>query len=138
MKEPTDKSLQLMRTYVQKYQEKTGTTSHPDPSVSEGVIKGLAHHKDVLGKPLCPCNFYPDKAHEAQSRRWICACDEMKRWKYCHCLLFVRPDGLPITEYLPEDHEGRQTYGLVTDPTPDQGRESREQPPSPPPPPKQK
>jgi ferredoxin-thioredoxin reductase catalytic chain len=36
--------------------------------------------------------------------------------------LFVREDGLPITEYLPEGHEGREVYGIVTDPTPDKGR----------------
>jgi ferredoxin-thioredoxin reductase catalytic chain len=48
----------------------------------------------------------------------------MKKWKYCHCLLFVTPEGLPITEYLPEDHEGRQIYGLVRDPTPGKGREA--------------
>ena len=89
---------------------------------------GLAAHIDELGRPLCPCNFYPDKAAElAASRRWVCACDEMKRYKYCHCLLFVSPEGFPITEYLPEEHEGRQIYGLVKDPTPDKGREARHQ-----------
>ena len=31
-------------------------------------------------------------------------------------------EGLPITEYLPEDHEGRQAYGLRKDPNPDLGR----------------
>ena len=46
----------------------------------------------------------------------------MQIYKYCHCLLFVREDGLPITEYLPEGHEGRDIYGIVTDPTPDKGR----------------
>jgi hypothetical protein len=56
--------------------------------------------------------------------RWICACDEMKNWKYCQCLPFVTPEDRPITEYLPENHEGRQTYGLVKDPTPGNGRES--------------
>jgi ferredoxin-thioredoxin reductase catalytic chain len=133
VKEPSEKSLELMRTYVAKYREKTGTAGHPDADVGEGVIKGLAYHRDTLGKPLCPCNFYPDKALEATSRRWICACDEMKRWKYCHCLLFVRPDGLPITEDLPPGHEGREQYGVNADPTPDKGRESRDQDPSPPP-----
>ena len=39
-------------------------------------------------------------------------------------------DGLPITEYLPEDHEGRQAYGLVTDPTPEKGRALRHKAPS--------
>lgn len=134
MKEPTEKSLKKMWTYVEKYQAKTGTTSHPDRAVTEAVVMGLANNVDELGKPLCPCNFYPDKKKEAQSRRWMCACDEMKKWKYCHCLLFVREDGLPVTEYLPEDHEGRKIYGVVKDPTPEKGRESRDLPLSPPPP----
>jgi ferredoxin-thioredoxin reductase catalytic chain len=38
--------------------------------------------------------------------------------------LFVRPDGQPITEHLPEGHEGRAAWGLVKDPTPDSGREA--------------
>jgi ferredoxin-thioredoxin reductase catalytic chain len=46
----------------------------------------------------------------------------MQKYKYCHCLLFVTPEGVPITEYLPEDHEGRQAYGIVRDPVPDKGR----------------
>ena len=37
----------------------------------------------------------------------------------------MTPEGSPITEYLPEDHEGRSIYGEVKDPTPDKGRESR-------------
>jgi ferredoxin-thioredoxin reductase catalytic chain len=49
----------------------------------------------------------------------------MQIYKYCHCLLFVDAQGLPITEYLPEDHDGRKTYGLVKDPTPDKGRALR-------------
>ena len=38
----------------------------------------------------------------------------------------MTPEGLPITEYLPEDHIGRETYGLVKDPTPDKGRSLRD------------
>ncbi|MEW6298780.1 MAG: ferredoxin-thioredoxin reductase catalytic domain-containing protein [Thermodesulfobacteriota bacterium] len=126
MTQPSEKSLKRMRAYVQKYWQKTGTSAHPDPEVTEAVIMGLAANLDEVGRPLCPCNFYPDKKAEVErSREWVCACDEMKRWKYCHCLLFVTPEGLPITEYLPEDHEGRQIYGLVHDPTPDKGREAR-------------
>jgi ferredoxin-thioredoxin reductase catalytic chain len=41
-------------------------------------------------------------------------------------MLFVNEDGFPITEYLPEDHEGRQTYGLIKDPNPDKGRPMRD------------
>lgn len=110
--------------YVEKYREKSGTCSGPDISVSEAVIDGLARNMDEVGRPLCPCNFYPDKKKEvAESRQWLCACDEMKKYKFCHCLLFATPEGLPITEYLPEDHYGREAYGVVKDPTPTKGRE---------------
>ncbi len=126
---PTDKSLARMRTYVEKYWAKTGTSPHPNAAVTDAVVTGLAVNLDELGRPLCPCNFYPDKQAEvARSREWICACDEMKQWKYCHCLLFMAPDGMPITEYLPEDHEGRESYGLVKDPPPELGREAVRKP----------
>jgi ferredoxin-thioredoxin reductase catalytic chain len=122
--EPTDKSLNKIENYVAKYREKTGTCAHPDPEIPAGVIKGLAYHLDVLGRPLCPCNYYPDKKAQVEnSREWNCACDEMKKYKFCHCLLFVTPEGEPITEYLPEDHYARQAYGVVKDPTPGKGRE---------------
>lgn len=122
MKPPAQIHIDKMRAYARKFAEKSGTSLHPDPSVTETVVMGLASHLEELGRPLCPCNFYPDAKEEAKLRRWICACDEMQRYKYCHCLLFVTPDGLPITEHLPEDHEGRQSYGVVKDPTPEQGR----------------
>lgn len=124
--QPSDSAMTRIRTYVEKYRRKTGTVAHPNHDVTESVVLGLAQNVDETGRPLCPCNFYADKKAElAGSRRWVCACDEMKQFKYCHCLLFVRPDGLPITEYLPEGHEGRDIYGVVNDPTPDKGRESR-------------
>jgi ferredoxin-thioredoxin reductase catalytic chain len=126
MSEPSDKSMKRMEIYVEKYLEKTGTSAHPTEGVTEAVVKGLAGNIDELGRPLCPCKFFPDKKEELErSREWVCACDDMKIYKYCHCLLFVAPDGLPITEHLPEDHEGRQIYGVVKDPTPDKGRELR-------------
>lgn len=121
--EPSEVSKSKMRRYIEKYWEKTGTTGHPDKEVTEAVVNGLAANVEELGRPLCPCNFYPDKKKEIESRRWLCACDEMKKYKYCHCLLFVRPDGLPITEYLPENHEARISLGVIKDPTPVKGRE---------------
>jgi ferredoxin-thioredoxin reductase catalytic chain len=125
---PSPASVEKIRRYVQKYREKSGTTGHTGPEVGEAVILGLAANAEELGRPLCPCNFYPDKQAELREhgRRWVCACDEMKKWKYCHCLLFVTPEGLPVTEYLPPDHEGRTVYGLVLDPTPLKGREAAE------------
>ncbi len=123
----SEAAIQRMRKFVEKYCEKSGTTTHPDREVTEVVIQGLASHYETLGKPLCPCRFYPDKAEEIKHRTWICACDDMQIYKYCHCLLFVNSEGLPITEYLPEDHDGRKTYGLVPDPTPDKGRALRNQ-----------
>ena len=37
-------------------------------------------------------------------------------------MLFCDEEGFPITEYLPEDHEGREMYPGRTDPMPDKGR----------------
>jgi len=122
---PTEQSLKRIELYVLKYREKTGTSGHPEEDITKAVIDGLAANMDEVGRPLCPCNFYLDKRQELEQhgRRWICACDEMKKYKFCHCLLFVTPEGLPITEYLPEDHYARSCYGVVKDPTPDKGRE---------------
>ena len=122
---PSEVSLKKIELYVLKYREKSGTCGHPDQEVTTSVVNGLAANMDEVGRPLCPCNFYPDKKKELEEhgRRWLCACDEMKKFKFCHCLLFTTPEGLPITEYLPEDHYGRETYGLVKDPTPNKGRE---------------
>lgn len=122
---PTQKSLDRINKFVKTYCEKSGTTTHPEAEVLEAVVLGLAAHLDELGKPLCPCRFYKDKQAEATHRTWICACDDMQIYKYCHCLLFVNEAGLPITEYLPQDHVGRQAYGEVKDPTPNQSRPLR-------------
>lgn len=127
MKPPSQKSLDKMWNFARRFAEKSGTVFSPVEGVTESVITGLASHVDELGKPLCPCNFYPDKEAESKRRRWNCACDEMQIYKYCHCLLFVNEEGLPITEHLPEGHEGREIYGLVKDPTPDKGRALRGQ-----------
>jgi ferredoxin-thioredoxin reductase catalytic chain len=125
MDQPSPETLARMRTYAEKFAAKTGTVFHPDPQITDAVIQGLAHHVETLGRPLCPCNFYPDKQAELEQRRWVCACDEMQKYKYCHCLLFVREDGLPITEHLPDGHEGKEAYGMIADPTPALGRALR-------------
>jgi len=125
VKEPSLASQEKMWNYARKYAERSGTAFSPVEGVTEVVIMGLAQHMDDLGRPLCPCNFYPDKVQEIQQRRWLCPCDEMQIYKYCHCLLFVREDGMPITEHLPEGHEGREMYGEQPDPTPELGRAQR-------------
>lgn len=122
---PSDKSSKRVEKLIESFTAKTGTTTHPDSAVTDAVALGLANHIDELGKPLCPCRFYPDKQEEVQHRTWICPCDDMQIYKYCHCLLFVDEAGQPITEHLPESHDGRQIYGIVADPTPDQGRALR-------------
>ena len=48
------------------------------------VVLGLAQNVDEIGRPLCPCRFYPDKKEEVQHRTWVCACDDMQIYKYCH------------------------------------------------------
>ncbi|MFZ4714344.1 MAG: ferredoxin-thioredoxin reductase catalytic domain-containing protein [Bacteriovoracaceae bacterium] len=122
MIKPSEKSIERMNKLVSTFNQKSGTTTHPDPEVTESVVLGLSKNLDDLGKPLCPCRFYPNKTEEIKNRTWICPCDDMQIYKYCHCLLFTTKEGLPITEYLPENHEGRAIYGVVKDPTPDLGR----------------
>jgi ferredoxin-thioredoxin reductase catalytic chain len=126
VKQPTEASLARVQKLVDSYCRKSGTTTHPEKAVTESVVLGLAKNLDDLGRPLCPCRFYPDKKEEVRHRTWICACDDMQIYKYCHCLLFVNEKGQPITEYLPEGHEGRAIHGLVPDPTPGQGRPLRD------------
>ncbi len=84
MEQPSEKNIQRMWKYVEKYTKKSGTYLHPDRSITEALVMGLAHHLDTVKRPLCPCNFYPDKEAEAKLRRWMCACNEMKKYKYCH------------------------------------------------------
>ena len=40
-------------------------------------------------------------------------------------MLFCDSEGLPITEHLPDEHEGREAYGLLEDPHPEKGRALR-------------
>jgi len=123
--QPSENNLKRIEKMVGSYNQKSGTVTHPDPKVTEGVVLGLAHHLDTIGRPLCPCRYYPDKTEEIKHRTWICPCEDMNIYKYCHCLLFTNAAGLPVTEYLPEDHEGHAIYGLVKDPTPELGRPLR-------------
>lgn len=78
------KSLKKMWKFVRAFAERSGSYLHPQPEITEFLVIGLAKHVDELGRPLCPCNFYEDKAEEVKSSTWICPCDEMQKWKYCH------------------------------------------------------
>jgi ferredoxin-thioredoxin reductase catalytic chain len=82
--EASEANLRKMWRFVEAFAEKSGTHLHPQREVTEYLVIGLARHIDEVGRPLCPCNFYEDKAKEARSSTWICACDEMQRYKYCH------------------------------------------------------
>jgi len=84
MDNPSEKGMQKAQRLVDNFTKKSGTFLHPEAIVSEGVILGLAKHIDDLGKPLCPCRFYPDKEAEVQHRTWICPCADMQIYKYCH------------------------------------------------------
>ena len=123
--QPSEKAMQRMRRLVENFTQKSGTYTSPVEGVTESVILGLAQNVDEVGRPLCPCRFYPDKTEEVKHRTGICPCDDMQIYKYCHCLLFVDKEGMPITEHLPEDHEGKEMYGLIEDPHPDKGRALR-------------
>ncbi len=76
--------IDKMWKFVEKFAEKSGSYLHPQREITEFLVIGLAKNIEEVGRPLCPCNFYEDKAEEAKSSEWSCACDEMQKYKYCH------------------------------------------------------
>lgn len=80
----TDANMAKMWKFVESFAAKSGTSLHPQREITEFLVIGLAKNIEEVGRPLCPCNFYPDKAEEAKSSTWSCPCEEMQRWKYCH------------------------------------------------------
>src|ERR1700739_1926485 len=68
MAEPSKANIDKMWAYARKYAEKSGTALHPDVSVTEAVVQGLAKHIEEVGRPLCPCNFYPAPRAPADHR----------------------------------------------------------------------
>jgi ferredoxin-thioredoxin reductase catalytic subunit len=80
----SEKNIAKMWKFVENFANKSGSYLHPQREITEFLVIGLAKHIDELGRPLCPCNFYEDKAAEAKSSQWVCACEEMQKFKYCH------------------------------------------------------
>ena len=89
MDEPPEKSQQRVQKLVDSFTEKSGTHAHPEPETTEAVMLRLAQHLDQLGRPLYPCIFYPEKTEEIKHRTWVCLCEDMQTYEYCHSLLFV-------------------------------------------------
>ena len=78
------KNVEKMWKFVENFAQKSGSYLHPQREITQFLVIGLARHIDEVGRPLCPCNFYEDKAEEAKSSTWISACEEMQKYKYCH------------------------------------------------------
>eukprot|EP00425_Heterocapsa_triquetra_P003276 CAMPEP_0195059476 /NCGR_PEP_ID=MMETSP0448-20130528/6967_1 /TAXON_ID=66468 /ORGANISM="Heterocapsa triquestra, Strain CCMP 448" /LENGTH=190 /DNA_ID=CAMNT_0040089759 /DNA_START=1 /DNA_END=573 /DNA_ORIENTATION=- len=90
--EPDDKTIETMRKFSVQYAKVTDTRFCSDLSVSGVVVMGLAHHKETLGAPLCPCRHYEDKQAEAKDGYWNCPCVPMRERHECHCMLFLEKD----------------------------------------------
>jgi ferredoxin-thioredoxin reductase catalytic chain len=88
----SDKALELMKNFAEKYAQRTDTYFCVDPSVTAVVIEGLAKHKEELGAPLCPCRHYEDKKAEVANAFWNCPCVPMRERNDCHCMLFIMKD----------------------------------------------
>ena len=83
-RQASPQNIEKMWRFVEPFVAKSGTYLPPQREITEFLVIGLAKNIDEVGRPLCPCNFYEDKAEEAKSSRWSCACEEMQRFKYCH------------------------------------------------------
>jgi ferredoxin-thioredoxin reductase catalytic chain len=88
----SEKVLDEMRKFSERYAKNTDTFFCVDPGVTAVVIEGLAKHKEELGSPLCPCRHYEDKEAEVKAAYWNCPCVPMRERKECHCMLFLTPD----------------------------------------------
>eukprot|EP00616_Rhizochromulina_sp_CCMP1243_P016953 CAMPEP_0118961604 /NCGR_PEP_ID=MMETSP1173-20130426/232_1 /TAXON_ID=1034831 /ORGANISM="Rhizochromulina marina cf, Strain CCMP1243" /LENGTH=169 /DNA_ID=CAMNT_0006909785 /DNA_START=49 /DNA_END=558 /DNA_ORIENTATION=- len=90
--DPTEKALDAMTAFTNRYTKITGTYLCAEASVTAVVVKGLAEHKVSLGAPLCPCRYYEDKEAEAKAGYWNCPCVPMRERHECHCMLFLTED----------------------------------------------
>jgi hypothetical protein len=52
MEKPSEKNLVKMRNWAEKFAEKSGTYLHPDHSVTDVVVEGLARYIEQVGRPL--------------------------------------------------------------------------------------
>jgi|GEM_PF-6026769 len=66
MSEIKPEILEKMINFAKNFAEKSGTVPNPNEEVRMAVIQGLVAHVQELGKPLCPCNFYPNKEEEVK------------------------------------------------------------------------
>ena len=80
----TEKNLEKMKKFVENFAEKSGSYLHPQREITDFLVIGLAKNIDEVGRPLCPCMFFEDKQEEIRKKEWICPCEEMQKWKYCH------------------------------------------------------
>jgi ferredoxin-thioredoxin reductase catalytic chain len=79
------KTLDKMQKFVDRFREKTGTFGYPDANITEVLVEGLAGNVEEVGRPMSPCQFYPEgEAEAAKSSEWACPCWEFQIWKYCH------------------------------------------------------
>lgn len=90
--EPSETTIETMRKFSNQYARVTNTHYCTDKSVAAVVVVGLAHHKETLGAPLCPCRHYEDKEKEAKNGYWNCPCVPMRERHECHCMLFLTED----------------------------------------------
>ena len=51
-KRPSGRSMARMEKLVDNYTKKSGTSTHPDKTITEAVVLGLAQNVDELGRPL--------------------------------------------------------------------------------------
>jgi len=78
------KNIAKMEKFVETFARKSGSYLHPQREITDFLVIGLAKNIDEVGRPLCPCMFFEDKQEEIRKKFWICPCEEMQRWKYCH------------------------------------------------------
>ena len=101
--EPSQKTFEKLKSHTQRIRNVSlhnialGEESRADILYSDKEGSGLA---SIYKRRLDHFNLAMDKTEEIKHRTWICPCDDMQVYKYCHCLLFTTAEGKPITLIL--------------------------------------
>ena len=94
-----------LRKMVERWPTVSGYRLNPDPTVVDGIVKGLVRSSISYGYPYCPCR---DLSGDAETDKdSICPCkwhhEEIRVDQHCRCQLFVGEGYDPAVAYRAED-----------------------------------
>lgn len=94
-----------LRKMVERWPAVSGYRLNPDPTVVDGIVKGLVRSSIAYGYPYCPCRDLTGDAEADKAN--ICPCqwhhEEIRTDHHCRCQLFVGEGYDPAVAYRAEE-----------------------------------